>query len=147
MKAECIEDLKPVISDFPKSIRHKIFPPAQQQPQFVQEAAYERTVVSPTMQTAPFQTIFNSEKQEMPVLDERPVKGTALFGTQKIDFRTAQIVGNEFQIRIESYFSETIIDLRNEALEGKHLDIFITGGLGVIKILLPPFQLFIGQFN
>lgn len=139
MKAECIEDLEPVLSDFPKAIRHKIFPPAQQQPQFVQEVAYERNVTYQSMQQAtPLQTIFNSDKQEMAVLDDRPVKCTALFGTQKIDFRTAQVVGNQFNIRIESYFSETIIDLRNEAIAGKHLDIFITGGLSAVKILLPP---------
>ncbi|WP_250631401.1 DUF1707 SHOCT-like domain-containing protein [Rhodoflexus caldus] len=138
MKAECIEDLEPVLSDFPKAIRHKIFPPAQQQPQFVQETPYDYPANSSQMPNGMLQTIFNNDKQEIAVLDERPVKCTALFGTQKIDFRTAQVVGNQFRIHIESYFSETTIDLRNEAIAGKHLDIVITGGLSAVKILLPP---------
>lgn len=81
--------------------------------------------------------IFTTDKELIPVLTEQSVHFQAVFGTQKIDFRNCRFEGQRFRIDVDSIFSNTTLDLRNQDLAGKHIDIFIKGALNEIKIYIP----------
>ncbi|WP_338793387.1 LiaF domain-containing protein [Bernardetia sp. MNP-M8] len=81
--------------------------------------------------------IFTTDKELVPVLTEQSVHFQAVFGTQKIDFRNCRFEGQRFRIDVDSIFSNTTLDLRNQDLAGKHIDIFIKGALNEIKIYIP----------
>ncbi|WP_338759710.1 LiaF domain-containing protein [Bernardetia sp. ABR2-2B] len=81
--------------------------------------------------------IFTTDKELVSVLTEKTVHFQAVFGTQKVDFRNCRFEGQRFRIDVDSIFSNTTLDLRNQDLAGKHIDIFIKGALNEIKIYIP----------
>ena len=151
LNAKCIEDLELVVFDFPKDIKNTLFPPSREnitkQTSDFPPAAFSSSMRTKNQYDAnlskrnfPSQTlraIFTTENQHIPVLGEETVGFQTVFGTQKIDFRNCRFQGNRFRIDVESIFSNTTLDLRNEELAGKHIDIFVRGALNEIKIYIP----------
>ncbi|WP_291723514.1 LiaF domain-containing protein [Bernardetia sp.] len=151
LNAKCIEELEVIVFDFPKAIKNKLFPkesaPSSLRKQntdfppaaFSTKATTHQSSIPTTRQYfgQPLRATFAAEKQLIPILDENPVSFQAIFGTQKVDFRSCRFEGTHFRLDVESIFSETTIDLRNQDLHGKHIDIFIKGALNEIKIYIP----------
>ena len=152
MEAESIEELEAVIADFPPAVRQHIFPP-QQSVQPPRAAAPARGTYSDAP-TVPQRNILSEQKLRIGTLLEKPMSFFSILGSQKIDMREAELVGEHFVIDVESILGETVLDLRNEDLDGKSVEVRVSGVLNELKILLPPgavvqrnIQLFAGDFS
>lgn len=133
MQADCIETLEEALSDFPEEVKRRIFPPAS--------VPARKTRQRPAASAAPVpvkRTLLSEARFQPTELNEQPCNYFAALSSQEIDLRGAYCVGKQFTFRIECILGETKLDLRNEALEGAHIDIWISGALGDVKILLPP---------
>lgn len=148
LNAKCIEDLEVIVFDFPREIKDKLFPNKNitKQKKDFPPAAFSSSTKPTTQSNSDLanlfparssKAIFTNEKELIPILTEKSVHFQAVFGTQKIDFRNCQFEGNRFRIDIDSVFAETTLDLRNQDLAGKHIDIFLKGALNEIKIYIP----------
>lgn len=153
LNAKSIEELEVVLFDFPRDIKAKLFPktpslssPTQQKTDFPPAAFsfpanttthYDKTPSFSYPSSQVTRTLFTNEKQLVAALDNNKTSFQAIFGNQKIDFRSCQFYSNHLKIDVESIFSETVIDLRNQDLHGKHIDIFVRGALNEIKIYIP----------
>lgn len=133
INAKSIEELKLVIFDFPIAIQESIFPKASTLPAKSQPPSYPAV---PSHRNK-IQTILGEDARTLPNLQQNMPKFSTILGDQKLDFRLSQILDDTIYLRFESILGNTTVDLRNEALEGKVLNIHITGSLGDIKILLP----------
>lgn len=148
LDAKCIEDLEVIVFDFPREIKDKLFPTkniSTQKTDFP-PAAFSSSTKPTTRSNSDLanlfpvkisKAIFTNEKELIPVLTEQSVHFQAVFGTQKIDFRSCCFEGQRFRIDVDSIFSNTTLDFRNQDLAGKHIDIFIKGALNEIKIYIP----------
>lgn len=142
LNAKSIEELEVVLFDFPSGIKIKLFPKniTKQENDFP-PAAFSKTNFSRSVQHTEkdhFNAILGENKQLIQNLDQRhAVNFLTVMGSQKIDFRRSQFVGSQFRIDVTCTLGETVLDLRNQNLHGKHIDIFITGGLSEVKILIP----------
>ncbi|WP_338815363.1 LiaF domain-containing protein [Bernardetia sp. Wsw4-3y2] len=147
LNAKCIEELEVIVFDFPKEIKNKLFPTSlTTQKSDFPPAAFSSSTHSTTRSRSDLanlfparsiKAIFTTDKELVPVLTEQSVHFQAVFGTQKIDFRNCRFEGQRFRIDVDSIFSNTTLDLRNQDLAGKHIDIFIKGALNEIKIYIP----------
>ncbi|PIY09638.1 MAG: hypothetical protein COZ18_07615 [Flexibacter sp. CG_4_10_14_3_um_filter_32_15] len=148
LNAKCIEDLELVVFDFPKEIKNQLFPTSitTQKSDFPPAAFSSSTkpitcsnsdALSNLFPARSSKAIFTTDKELVSVLTEKSVHFQAVFGTQKVDFRNCRFEGNRFRIDVDSVFSNTTLDLRNQDLAGKHVDIFIKGALNEIKIYIP----------
>lgn len=150
LNAKSIEELEVIVFDFPKEIKDKLFPTssknlANQKSDFP-PAAFStspnsstslRSELSNLFPAKSSKAIFTTDKELVGILTEKPVHFQAVFGTQKIDFRNCRFEGKRFRIDVDSILSTTVLDLRNQDLAGKHIDIFIKGVLNEIKIYIP----------
>jgi hypothetical protein len=150
LNAKFIEELELVVFDFPREIKDKLFPTSsqnlQKQSSDFPPAAFSTSSkplsslgseLSNLFPSRSIKAIFTTDKELVPVLTEKPVHFQAVFGTQKVDFRNCRFEGNRFRIDVDSILSTTVLDLRNQDLAGKHIDIFIKGVLNEIKIYIP----------
>jgi hypothetical protein len=151
LDAKYIEELELVVYDFPREIKDKLFPVSgrnleKQKIDFPPAAFLSSTNPSTTrlgselsnlFPSRSSKAIFTTDKELVPVLTEKSVHFQAIFGTQKVDFRNCRFEGNRFRIDVDSILSATVLDLRNQDLAGKHIDIFIKGALNEIKIYIP----------
>lgn len=150
LNAKSIEELEVIIFDFPKEIKNQLFPNSNKnlatQKSDFPPAAFSSSTHSTTRSGSDLsnlfparsvKAIFTTDKELVPVLTEQSVHFQAIFGTQKIDFRNCRFEGNRFRIDVDSILSTTVLDLRNQDLAGKHIDIFIKGVLNEIKIYIP----------
>ncbi len=140
--AKSIEDLQLVIFDFPASIRAKVFPKPPQTletnplPAKPADSSWLSDIVPSSTDTSTH-TILGNENKALPVLSSSLSRISAILSNQKLDFRLAQVPETPVNIRIDSYLSGTVLDLRNEELDGKHINIDADCFMGEVKILLP----------
>ncbi|WP_027000941.1 LiaF domain-containing protein [Eisenibacter elegans] len=135
--ARSVEDLTLVVFDFPHDIRRKLFPesPLARTANTPTEAHLPQ-VIAPQEDTA--LTVMVTDTRQFAVLNEGPMRFTAIMATQKLDFRQAEVIDQDIHILVRCWLSTTVIDLRNEALDGRTLHINIHGALGEVKVMLPP---------
>ncbi len=128
--AKSIEALELVLFDFPNAIRQKIFPSKIRETFLVQPPAEQTSMVKA-------QVIMSEDERQIAQLGNHLPRFSAILSSQKIDFRLSKILDEHTVLRVESILSSTLLDLRNENLDGKIIDIYVSGILGDIKILLP----------
>ncbi|MCC5945763.1 MAG: DUF1707 and DUF2154 domain-containing protein [Bernardetiaceae bacterium] len=138
MEAESVEDLALVIYDFPTEIKHAIFLPLEEKENLYavqnSESIREVAQISPIKQK---RTILSTEKLKIQNLAETS-SFYALLSTQKINIRECRLPNAKtWHIHVNNLLSTVVLDLRNEALDGKHIIIHVEGALGNINILLP----------
>ncbi len=135
LAAKSIEELEMTVFDFPAEIKNKLFP----QNSAIQEVKSSGLANHlPSEQgTDVYRAIMNEDKRQISQLGALTMNFLAVMSSQTIDFRKSQLEGNRFKLHVECLLGKTVIDLRNEDLAGKHIDIWVGGGLGEIKILLP----------
>jgi Cell wall-active antibiotics response 4TMS YvqF len=151
LSAKSIEDLEMTVFDFPTEIKNKLFP----KDATVQQIKSSYASNLPSMQVSDsYRIIMGEDNRQIQQLGEQTLNFLAVMSSQVLDFRKSQLEGNRFKLHIECLLGKTVIDLRNEDLANKHIDIWIGGGLGEIKILLPrggsirkEAQLFGGNFT
>ncbi len=136
LNATCVEDLEVIVFDFPAEIRHRLFPAAPVVPAKSASAPLSHL---PAQSPGGTQRVFLGEdKCQVALLNEQPQHFLAIMATQVVDFRQSQVLGPTARLDVECFLGETKLDLRNEDLAGKDLHIWVGGGLGSIKILVPP---------
>ena len=139
LAAKSVEDLESIVSDFPSEIKSKLFTKevvtTQTNKEVAQKETYSPATPATTMDT--YRSIMGQDKKQIAVLGGQVLHFFAIMSSQKVDFRRSQLEGNRFKIHVESLLGETVIDLRNEDLNGKHVEIIVGGGLGSIKVLVP----------
>jgi len=131
LAAKSMEELEVIVFDFPAEIKHTLFPK-----ELVAQAP-QPTHLLPAQGNETYRVFFGEDKRQVPQLGNQPLGFMAIFSSQKLDFRQSQLQGNQFKMHVECILGETVVDLRNEDLTGKHFDIWVGGGLGTIKILVP----------
>ena len=131
--AKSIEDLKLVLFDFPAHIKSKIFPQEAQNFPINQPSGS----FLPSLPNNKLQVIMGSESKNMPEFSNALPKISAILSSQRLDFRLSKVPETPINIQVECILSGTQIDLRNDLLDGKVINIHINGGLGEVKILLP----------
>lgn len=151
LSAKSMEELEAVVFDFPAEIKNKLFT----KDNAIQGVKPSESANLPLVSTNDtYRAIMGEDKRQIAQLGESTVNFFALMSSQTVDFRRCQLQGNRFKLHVECLLSNTVIDLRNEDLAGKHIEIWIGGGLGDIKILIPKggaiqreAQLFGGSFT
>lgn len=133
LAAKSIEDLEMTVFDFPAEIRNQLFP---------KEILNIQTTQSPSQQLSVqsndnYRVIFGEDKRQVPQIGASAINFLSVMSSQIVDFRKSQLQGNRFKIYVECLLGKTVIDLRNEDLSGKEIDIWIGGGLGEIEIFVP----------
>jgi hypothetical protein len=153
LNATCIEELEVIVFDFPAEIKSRLFPAAPVMP--------AKTVPGSVPGHLPAQplggtqrTILSEDKCQVALLNEQPQHFLAILATQVVDFRQSVVQGSQARLDVECFLGETTLDLRNEQLANQDVHIWVGGGLGAIKILVPPggnirraVQLFGSSFN
>ncbi len=133
MEAESIEALEQIIADFPLEIRRRIFPST------ATTTTTRRSATSAALPALPpLRVVMGESYQHLSEINKQPLALFAALSTQKIDLRDAVLLSDELVIKVECILSETVIDLRNEQLNGRRIRFVVHGALGEIKILLPP---------
>jgi hypothetical protein len=133
LSAKSIEELEMTVFDFPTDIKNKLF---SQNTANQEVKTYDSSLAS-VQATDIYRVVMSEDKRQITQLGEQTMNFLAVMSSQIIDFRKSQLQGNRFKLHVECVLGNTVIDLRNEDLAGKHVDIWVGGGLGEIKILVP----------
>jgi len=140
LDSQYVEDLRVVLYDFPKPIKDAIF----------EKNTLSTSPKQTTQELLPSNTVFRSvlsEKKTEIMHIGNSLAAATILGEQKLDLRKADFSVNQLRFDISCYLASTTLDLRNEHLEGKHLDIYVENVLGSIEILIPPTGYISNQVN
>ena len=135
LEAQYVEDLRATLYDFPKEIKESIFSenvPAKKST----ESEIPAFVPNPDTRDV-YKTILSEKKSEILRIEGNSVRFTSLLAEQDVDLRKCDFNGERLRFDISCVLGSTIIDLRNENLEGKHIDIYIDATFGSVKIFIP----------
>lgn len=141
-EAQSIEELEPVLADFPPPIRARVFAYTPQARPLITEGGTSLPTQQPySAYPAASQQVYRvalaEENATVGRIDERTLKISTLLGAQKLDFSQAQVATSHSIMQVECYLGETRINLLNEQLAGKHVEVHIIGGMGEIQLLVP----------
>jgi hypothetical protein len=153
LHASSMEELEVIVSDFPAEIRQRLFPTQLAVPVGGLPGAPASQLPAMPM-TDTRRALLGEDKCQVALLGGQTQSFLSIMGSQVADFRQSQIEGQVIKINAECLLGETKLDLRNENLAGKDIHIWVGGGLGAIKVLVPPggtiqnqAQLFGGSFK
>lgn len=130
LQADSVESLRAVLHDFPKNELYRIF----EQKEAIVVKNEDLPETSSNIST--FNSSFSERKQEISLINGVN-KIKSFFTEFETDFRRAAVAANLVKIEASSHFSSLIIDLRNENLQGKRVEIRIDCSLGNVRIFLP----------
>lgn len=125
MKAESNEALQVVLFDFPAEIRNKVFPQNNDLP-----ATSQSQNLPATAKVNKVKVIMGNDYRIMPEFSNAISKVSAFMSNQKLDFRVSKVPETPISLHIENFMSNTDIDLRNELLDGKQVNLHNVGGSG-----------------
>jgi hypothetical protein len=153
LHAGSVEELEVIVSDFPATIQRRLFPKELAAPAAGPPGLPTGHLPAMTM-TDTRRALLGEDKCQVALLGGQTHSFLSILGSQAVDFRQSQIQGQVIKINAECLLGETKLDLRNEDLAGKDIHIWVGGGLGAIKVLVPPggtikceAQLFGGSFK
>jgi|GEM_PF-2355522 len=152
--AKTIADLKEVIYDFPAFIQAEIFPVKGSPRTAKINTNFSNRQPSIPTTTNVHRVVMQEDNYPIAVFTERMERFSNLLGTLKILAGNAQIQTDSCHIHLDCWLGNTKLNLVNPELAGKEVHLYIHGGLGEVKILVPPgtqisrrINLFLGEFT
>jgi hypothetical protein len=141
LEAKYVEELRAVLYDFPKKIKEEIFddiPSTAINESNLRETSNNLSNFSGNMPTESERyTAFFSEKRQDIAFMNNVLAFQSFMSEHNVDMRKCIIRGDELFFNISCHAGSMTLDLRNENLDGKKINIKVDCIFGQIKVYVP----------